>query len=139
MRAIGLLVAILSLLGASGLAQTVGTEPYKIGVTFPLTGPLTTSGTQYVPAAEVAVSHVNRAGGIHGHPLQLVVEDSLGTPEGGIAAMRKLVQVDGVQDHPRITRDGLVRADLHTRDLLLTSRHGATAWAPISAGSSWPD
>ncbi len=32
-----------------------------------------------------------------GHPLQLVVEDSAGTPQGGITAMRKLVQVDGVQ------------------------------------------
>jgi len=78
-------------------AQGSGREPYKIGVTYPLTGPLATSGNEYLPAAEVAVTHVNRAGGINGHPLELVVEDTQGQPQGGIAAMRKVVQVDGAQ------------------------------------------
>jgi branched-chain amino acid transport system substrate-binding protein len=50
-----------------------------------------------MPGAEVAVVHINRAGGINGHPLQLDVEDTAGPPPGGVAAMRKLVQVDGCQ------------------------------------------
>jgi branched-chain amino acid transport system substrate-binding protein len=93
-------------LAAALLALTVATsagvsaqtrEPYKLGVTWPLTGPLASSAAEYLPGAEIAVDRINRAGGIHGHPLQLAVEDSQGTPLGGVAAMRKLVQVDGVQ------------------------------------------
>lgn len=69
--------------------------PYKIGVTFPLTGSLAASSLLYLAAAQIAVAHLNRAGGVDGHPLQLVVEDTGGTPEGGVAAMRKLVDVNG--------------------------------------------
>jgi branched-chain amino acid transport system substrate-binding protein len=76
-------------------AQAAGA--YKIGVSFPLTGPLASSSLLYLPGIEVAVQEINNAGGVNGHPLQLLVEDSQGSPQGGIAAMRKLVQVDGVQ------------------------------------------
>jgi branched-chain amino acid transport system substrate-binding protein len=81
----------------TGRASAQTATPYKIGMTFPLTGSLAPSSAVYVPAAEVAVLAINRAGGINGHPLQIVAEDTAGTPEGGVAAMRKLVQVDGVQ------------------------------------------
>jgi ABC-type branched-subunit amino acid transport system substrate-binding protein len=33
-----------------------------------------------VPAIEIAVQHVNEAGGVNGRPLALVVEDSKGNP-----------------------------------------------------------
>jgi branched-chain amino acid transport system substrate-binding protein len=89
------LVVVTSALG-SGQTAPRGT-PYKIGFTAPLTGPLATITAEYVPALELAVSEVNRRGGVKGHPLQLVTEDTQGTPQGGVAALRKLVQVDGVQ------------------------------------------
>jgi branched-chain amino acid transport system substrate-binding protein len=76
-------------------AQTLA--PYKIGMTFPLTGPLASVSTEYIPGAQLAAEDVNRAGGVKGHPIQIVVEDTQSTPQGGVAAMRKLVQVDGVQ------------------------------------------
>lgn len=71
-------------------------EPYKIGVTWALTGPLAAFGTQILPGIEIAVDDINRAGGVNGRPLSLVIEDSKGTPEGGVAAMRKVVDVDKV-------------------------------------------
>ncbi len=71
--------------------------PYKIGVTYPLTGPLAINSSSVLAGADIAISDINKAGGVNGHPLQLVSEDSQGTPQGGIAAMRKLVDVDGVQ------------------------------------------
>jgi len=77
------------------LAQ--GAAPYKLGVSWPLTGPLAAVSVDYLKGAQFAVDDVNKAGGIKGHKLQLVVEDSAATPQGGITAMRKLVQVDGVQ------------------------------------------
>lgn len=71
--------------------------PYKIGVTWPQTGPLAPVSVDYLRGAQFAVADVNAAGGINGHPLQLLVEDSAGTPQGGIAGMRKLAEVNGVQ------------------------------------------
>jgi branched-chain amino acid transport system substrate-binding protein len=84
------------LIAGRASAQT-NASPYKIGVTFPLTGPLASSAILYIQGAEVAVAHINRAGGVNGHPLQIVAEDTQGTPQGGVSAMRKLAQVDGVQ------------------------------------------
>ena len=78
-------------------ANAQGLPPYKIGATYPLTGPFAPAFADYLKGAVLAVEDINRSGGIKGHPLQLPVEDSLGSPQGGIAAMRKLVQVDGVQ------------------------------------------
>jgi ABC-type branched-subunit amino acid transport system substrate-binding protein len=83
--------------GLPGRGAAQGAAAYKIGVTFPLTGPLASVANEFIPGAQVAVDEINRKGGVKGHRLQLVAEDSQGTPQGGIAAMRKLVDVDGVQ------------------------------------------
>lgn len=87
--------SVLALAASPSLGQS--TTPYKIGMTYPLTGPQAAVIAEYVPAAELAIADVNRHGGVNGHPLQLVTEDSQGSPQGGVAAMRKLVQLDGVQ------------------------------------------
>jgi branched-chain amino acid transport system substrate-binding protein len=83
--------------GAPLGALAQGAAPYKIGVTFPLTGPLAPGGREILKGGEVAVADINRAGGIKGRPLQFVVEDTAGTPQGGVAAMRKVTQFDNVQ------------------------------------------
>lgn len=93
------------LLGAGALAlspfaaraQQASGAPYKIGVTYPLSGPQGAWGQLIVPAIDIAVAHANAAGGVNGRPLALVVEDSKGNPEAAVSAMRKVVQVDGVQ------------------------------------------
>lgn len=85
------------LVASAGTAPAQTNAPYKLGLTIPLSGPLANSGQYYAPAAQIAITDVNAKGGVNGHPLQLLVEDSLGTPPGGLAAMRKLVQVDGTQ------------------------------------------
>jgi len=78
-------------------AQAAKGEPYKIGVTYPLSGPQGAWGQLLIPAMEIAVADVNAAGGVNGRPLALVIEDSKGNPEGAISAMRKVVQVDDVK------------------------------------------
>jgi branched-chain amino acid transport system substrate-binding protein len=92
---------IAGLIGAQpsfALAQPAASgTPYKIGLTYPLTGPLAQITGEFIPAAELAAADVNRHGGVHGRPVQLDVEDTQATPQGGLAALRKLVQVDGVQ------------------------------------------
>jgi len=81
----------------TALAQQATGAPYKIGVTYPLSGPQGAWGQLIVPTIEIAVQHVNETGGVNGRPLALFVEDSKGNPEGAVSAMRKVVQVDGVQ------------------------------------------
>ena len=83
--------------GGYGQTKPANLSPYKIGLTYPLTGPFATNAQTYIPAIELAVDDVNKKGGVKGHPLQLVTEDTAGTPAGGVEAMRKVVQVDGVQ------------------------------------------
>jgi branched-chain amino acid transport system substrate-binding protein len=94
-RAAAVIASIVALPPLAARAQ--GGAPYKIGVSWPLTGPLAPVAVDFLKGAEFSVADVNKAGGVKGHPLQLVVEDSAGTPQGGITAMRKLAQVDGVQ------------------------------------------
>lgn len=77
-------------------ASAQSRDPYKIGVTYPLSGPLGAWGQLMIPALEIAVQHVNESGGIGGRPLALVIEDTKGNPEGAVSAMRKVVQVDKV-------------------------------------------
>src|SRR3990170_6553563 len=68
--------------------QAASGEPYKIGVTYPLSGPQGAWGQLLVPAMEIAVQHVNQSGGVKGRPLALVIEDTKGNPEGAVSAMR---------------------------------------------------
>ena len=45
----------------------------------------------------MALDEINAAGGINGRPLELVVEDSMCSAQGAVAAYRKLTSVDGVK------------------------------------------
>ena len=94
-------LVVAALAAAFALAPLVGSTqanaPYKIGMTYPLTGPFGAYSTTYIAATQMGIDDVNSHGGVRGHKLQLLTEDSQGTPAAGIAAMRKLVQVDGVQ------------------------------------------
>jgi branched-chain amino acid transport system substrate-binding protein len=94
-RAVATIAAIPALLPFAARAQ--GNAPYKIGVTYPLTGPLAAIAGELLEGAKLAVAEINAAGGVKGHPILLVIEDTAGTPQGGVAAFRKVVQVDAVQ------------------------------------------
>ena len=71
-------------------------DPIRIATLTPLTG----SGGSYGPTmAKVAagvVEEVNAAGGVLGRRVQLVSEDDQTSPEAGVRAARKLIDVDKV-------------------------------------------
>src|SRR5580704_16568097 len=94
-RAAAVIASTAALVPLRVLAQS--SAPYKLGVTVPMTGPFQPFSVELFKGGQIAETEINSAGGIGGHPLQLVVEDSQGSPQAGVAAMRKLVQVDGVQ------------------------------------------
>ena len=85
----------LAVLGLSA-AMTVGAlslraaDTIKIGVIAPLTGPAAESGRYQTQGARLAVEEVNKAGGVLGKKLELVIEDDQTTNPGGIMAFSKL-------------------------------------------------
>jgi branched-chain amino acid transport system substrate-binding protein len=86
-------------LGAASLlssASAQSKEPVKIGVILGLTGTASVSCVDSLNAIKLAVEEVNRAGGILGRPIELIIEDDEGRPNQGAQAANKLADVDKV-------------------------------------------
>ncbi|MEW6216710.1 MAG: ABC transporter substrate-binding protein [Candidatus Bipolaricaulota bacterium] len=70
--------------------------PIKIGVVQVLTGPLSANGIDGLRGAQMAVLSINRAGGVLGRPLEIVVEDSKGEVAAAVAAAERMAYVHKV-------------------------------------------
>lgn len=68
----------------------------RIGLLAPLTGTGGPYGQEEEQAARAAVKIINDAGGVLGRKLELVVADDESQPTSGVAAARKLIDVDKV-------------------------------------------
>src|ERR1700733_7946611 len=62
----------------------------KIGMCAPISGPAAETGAHAVNAARLAVDLVNKAGGVMGKQLELIVEDDQTTNPGVVLAFSKL-------------------------------------------------
>jgi len=90
-----LLVAGLAItLLTAGLAWSAA-EPIKVGTVLRLS-----IGAEHgIPSrrgVEMAVAEVNKAGGINGRPVELIVEDEKDSPAASVNAVQKLINVDKV-------------------------------------------
>ncbi|MGC2579257.1 MAG: ABC transporter substrate-binding protein [Terrimicrobiaceae bacterium] len=65
-------------------------EPLKIGMVAPVTGPAAESGRYQIQGAKLAVEEINKAGGLLGRPIELVIEDNQTTNPGVVLAFSKL-------------------------------------------------
>ncbi|MGI9301131.1 MAG: ABC transporter substrate-binding protein [Gammaproteobacteria bacterium] len=63
----------------------------KIGWIGPLSGWGTAGGTAIMRGTELAVDHINTAGGVRGHQLELVTRDSEAKPDRAITVARELI------------------------------------------------
>jgi branched-chain amino acid transport system substrate-binding protein len=77
-----------------GLARAA--DPVNIGVLFGLTGSAAVSCQESLNAVKLAVDEINKAGGVLGRPIKLIVEDDEGRPNQAIQAANKLADVDKV-------------------------------------------
>ena len=79
---------------AETLPAVADGEPIRVGNISSLTG----GGLfpEASVAAKAVFDRVNAAGGIGGRPIELIIEDDGGTPEGAATAARKLVEQDNV-------------------------------------------
>jgi branched-chain amino acid transport system substrate-binding protein len=94
-------IALRACAGAVGLATLAGifgfgassalaADPIKIGMVAPLTGPGAESGRFQTQGAKLAADEINKAGGILGRPLELVIEDDQTTNPGTVLAFSRL-------------------------------------------------
>lgn len=71
-------------------------SPYRIGSIHSVTGPLAGAGLPELQGAQLFVDELNAAGGIDGHPVELIHYDSQSKPEVAVSNTRRLIAEDGV-------------------------------------------
>ncbi len=71
-------------------------EPYKIGAIFSITGDASSLGIPERNTAQMLEKMINDAGGINGHPLEIIIEDDRGEPAEALNAAKRLVERDKV-------------------------------------------
>jgi branched-chain amino acid transport system substrate-binding protein len=93
---VGLLVVLAVIIGLGPSTPALAQNPVKIGVLTPLSPPGDASAGQFiVRGAKMAAEDVNARGGVlGGRKIELHIEDDSGTPEKGVAGMRKLATQD---------------------------------------------
>src|SRR5215467_3274083 len=74
-------------------------KPYKLGTEQPLTGVAAYGGKTSLVGVQMAVDRINKAGGISGRPVELVVADDQSRPDAGRRAVEKLATEDGIDFH----------------------------------------
>ncbi len=85
-------------LAAPWVRRARAADPVKIGMVIPFTGATGAYGPEMEKAAKLVATSINEAGGIlGGRPLELIVEDSETNPTAGLAATKKLLEVDDVE------------------------------------------
>ena len=75
---------------------TVGAEPLRIGFLADFSGPLAEFGPSIQQGVELAIKHLNDAGGVLGRPVELVSGDTGLDPTQATEEARRLIEVEGV-------------------------------------------
>src|SRR6185312_16773045 len=95
-RRSGLKLAACAALAIAAATPAFAQNVFRFGLAMPLTGSQALYGQDQVKAAEWAVAEINKAGGINGKKLEMVVLDTQGDPQLGIQAANRLVSVEKV-------------------------------------------
>src|SRR5262245_10798088 len=104
-RVLGLGVATAGALGATLLVPAPWREafgqskPYKIGTLQPLSGTAAAAGKTALIGTQMAVDRINKAGGINGRMIELVIADYESKPDVGRRKAEKLVGEDKIDVH----------------------------------------
>jgi branched-chain amino acid transport system substrate-binding protein len=92
LKTLGLALGALLLAGAASAQETI-----KIGISQPLTGAFAASGNYVAQGVKIAEEEINKAGGVLGRKLQVIIEDSKSNPTEAVATAEKLIVRDKVQ------------------------------------------
>jgi ABC-type branched-subunit amino acid transport system substrate-binding protein len=80
----------------SGRGTGMPDRSYKIGFIAPVTGALAPEGVALKRGFELGVAHLNERGGINGHPVRFVFQDSKSTPSVDATVAKKMIQREDV-------------------------------------------
>ena len=89
-------LSAIALVGLAAVASqpAYAQEPIKIGVMFPLTGPLSSQGGPERDAIKLAFDEANNT--VAGRKIELLFADSAGRPDTGLTKIKALVERDHV-------------------------------------------
>jgi len=94
------LLTIILILAIASVALILGCakakKEIKIGAILPLSGPNAKYGQNVKMAIDLGIKQTNAAGGIGGKKVHVIYEDSQALPAQGVAAARKLIEIDKV-------------------------------------------
>jgi branched-chain amino acid transport system substrate-binding protein len=82
---------VLTSMIASTAAFAADKPPIKIGVSLPLSGFQAPNGTMYRIGITMAIEDVNKAGGVNGSPIELLIDDDQGRPDQAVLLFRRHV------------------------------------------------
>jgi branched-chain amino acid transport system substrate-binding protein len=92
-KVMNVIIALVTLLLSTNVFAAA---PIKIGALFAVTGPAAFLGEPERNSAEMVVNEINRAGGVKGHKLELVVYDTTGDATKAVQLATKLIKDDKV-------------------------------------------
>ena len=84
------------MIAACGGDDEPDAEPLKIGYLGDFSGPIAEFGPVIQTGVELAIEHINAAGGVLGQPVELVTGDTRVDTVQGVEEARRLVEVEGV-------------------------------------------
>jgi branched-chain amino acid transport system substrate-binding protein len=90
------ILALACALALPAAARVSAAEPYRIGAVFSITGPGAWLGEPERDTAKMLAEEINAAGGINGHPIELIIEDDAGEEAKSVLAAKKLIDRDKV-------------------------------------------
>lgn len=79
------------------LSACASEDSIKIGAVLPLTGTASLYGENIRQGIELAVKEVNANGGVNGKPIEIIYEDDATNPAKSLTAVKKLIEIDGVE------------------------------------------
>lgn len=79
-----------------GNAKTADDEAYVIGAIFDITGPASSLGIPERDSARLFEEQINAAGGIHGKPLKIIIEDNESDSTIAVRVAKKLIDSNNV-------------------------------------------
>jgi len=89
-------ILFLFLIFAFSAGTVLAAQPIKIGALFAITGPASFLGEPERNTAQMVVDEINKAGGIKGRMLELVVYDTQGDATKAVQAVTRLIKEDKV-------------------------------------------
>ncbi|MGA2466074.1 MAG: ABC transporter substrate-binding protein, partial [Thermodesulfobacteriota bacterium] len=77
-----------------GYNKVQAADPIYLGFNDVRSGPFKSNGDKFLMGLEVAVKEINKAGGLLGRPVELVVEDNQMKPEIAVQKLKKMILED---------------------------------------------